>query len=57
MKAKIKELCESTFEDNICTKAKGHYGKHLDDREDRWVAWTDAGKARVEAERAEKVSK
>jgi hypothetical protein len=52
----LKELCGSTFDDNACTKAKGHHGKHLDDREDRWFAWTDQGKARVEAERATKVS-
>jgi hypothetical protein len=35
MKAKVKELCGNTFEDNICGKQKGHFGKHHDDREDR----------------------
>lgn len=57
MKAKVKELCGSTFDGSICTKEKGHHGKHFDDREGHWEMWTDAGKARVEAERAEKVPK
>ena len=53
MKTKAKELCGATFDDAVCTKKKQHFGKHLDERGGHgWVAWTDAGAARVLAERA-----
>jgi hypothetical protein len=50
---KVKALCESTFDESVCTKLKGHHGKHFDNREGRWEAWTDQGKARILAERAQ----
>jgi hypothetical protein len=53
----LKEPCGDKFDSSICTKEKGHHGKHFDDREGHWEMWTDQGKARVEAERAAKVSK
>jgi hypothetical protein len=34
---------------------KGHFGKHESGEESGWKWWTDAGKARVEAERLEKI--
>lgn len=49
--AKLVEKCLEQFDDNACQLTKGHYGKHRDNR-DRSVSWTDAGKARVLAERA-----
>jgi hypothetical protein len=53
--AKTRELCGSTFDERVCTKPKGHHGKHEDDREGHWQMWTEAGKARVEKERAENI--
>jgi hypothetical protein len=50
---KVKVQCGDTFNQNVCTKEKGHSGKHSDDRESfGWMQWTDAGKARVLAEQA-----
>jgi hypothetical protein len=50
---KVTEKCGDTFGKNICTRKKGHGGKHLDECPDRgWHSWTDAGKHRVLAEYA-----
>ena len=50
-KAKSTERCTETFDAHRCSKLLGHHGKHLC-LDDCWVGWTDAGKARVLAERA-----
>ncbi len=45
--------CGDTFGESICTRKRGHGGKHIDEHPDRgWQAWTDAGKQRVLAEQA-----
>jgi hypothetical protein len=47
-----KEKCGETFDDAVCKRPKGHFGKHEAGEESGWVQWTDAGKARILAERA-----
>jgi hypothetical protein len=50
---KTRERCGEVFDDAVCKKSKGHFGKHEAGEESGWVCWTDAGKARVLAERAQ----
>ncbi len=57
---KIQEQCGATFDDAVCTRQRGHHGKHWDSREGfGFHMWTDAGAKRILEERAAeaKVSK
>jgi hypothetical protein len=50
----VKEICGATFDSYVCQKKPGHgEKKHEDIREGCWHMWTDAGKDRILAERAE----
>lgn len=50
-----KEKCGDEFDGSLCLKEKEHHGKHIDGvgSKNGPLSWTDAGKARVLAERAE----
>jgi hypothetical protein len=57
--SKVVVKCGAQFEDNICSKPAGHSGKHLDagtDELPKYATWTDAGAARVAAEKAAEVA-
>jgi len=49
----VKDICGATFDSYVCQKKAGHGGKHEDIREGCWQMWTDAGRERILAERAE----
>jgi hypothetical protein len=52
--AKVTEQCGDVLNQSVCTKQKGHTGKHSDCREGSgYMTWTDGGKTRVLAEQAE----
>jgi hypothetical protein len=59
MKAKEQGLCRAQFDQYVCQKKVGHFGKHHDSRGNYWHSWSDAGAKRILEERAaeERVSK